>query len=152
MDYDVLYVGDGRNADHRPRPAGWRPSGNGPAGGSRTVVIPPTSRPTVITGNPPYAQPYPYMYQGYPYMPYPAGPMPGDSSIASRFGMSTGELIDTGLQLLAAVLPLPGAPNAQGEVSTDVENLITYQGALAVHAKRDEQFRTLGTLLARILR
>jgi hypothetical protein len=75
----------------------------------------------------------------------------GDS-IASRFGMTTGELIDTGIQLLAAIQPLPAAPVAQGEPGVDVENLVTYQTALATHAKRDEQLRTLGSLLVRILR
>ena len=73
-------------------------------------------------------------------------------SIASRFGLTTGEMIDSGVQLIAAILPLPSAPVAQGEAVTDVENLMTYQSALAGHAKRDEQLRTLGTLLTRILR
>ena len=45
-----------------------------------------------------------------------------------------------------------GAPNAQGDVETDVENLVIYQTALATHAKRDEQLRTLGSLLGKILK
>ena len=145
MDYDVVFVDDERNAvnDHRtnrPRATPWRPLPTRPSG-SRTVVVPPGSRPTVITGS----------ASGY-YQPtyYPAAPMA--PSIASRFGLSTGELIDTGVQVLAAIMPLPVAPMAQGETSTDVENLMTYQGALATHAKRDEQLRTLGNLLVRILR
>ncbi len=150
MDYDVIYVGDGRNAvtDHRTgRPASpWRPMPPAPSG-SRTVVVPPGSRPTVITGNASgYYQPQPFYPQPQPFYP------PMASSIASRFGMTTGELIDTGVQLLAAILPLPAGPTAQGEASVDVENLMTYQGALAHHAKRDEQMRTLGNLLARVLR
>lgn len=148
MDYDVVFV-DERNArDHRPnRPSGgWRPSPP-PAGvPSRTVVVPPGSRPTVITtASQGYWQPTPYtpMYQ-------PAyGPEP---SVASRFGLTTGELIDTGIQLLAAILPLPAPPVAQGESTTDLENMVTYQTALASHAKRDEQFRTVGNLLVRILK
>ncbi len=150
MDYDVIYVGDGRNAvtDHRTgRPATpWRPMPSGPSG-SRTVVVPPGSRPTVITGNASgYYQPQPFYPGAQPF--YPSS----GSSIASRFGMTTGELIDTGVQILAAILPLPAGPTAQGEASVDVENLVTYQGALAHHAKRDEQMRTLGNLLARVLR
>jgi hypothetical protein len=47
---------------------------------------------------------------------------------------------------------LPAAPTGQGDASTDLENLVTYQGALATHAKRDEQLRTLGNLLVRILK
>jgi hypothetical protein len=66
--------------------------------------------------------------------------------------MSTGELIDTAIQILAASQPLPVAPTAAGDAGIDVENLVTYQGALATHAKRDEQLRTLGTLLVRILK
>ena len=164
MDYDVIYVGDGRNAvtDHRTgRPATpWRPMPSAPSG-SRTVVVPPGSRPTVITGNASgYYQPQPFYPQSQPFFPGSQPFFPGaqpfypstDSSFASRFGMTTGELIDTGVQLLAALLPLPAGPTAQGEASVDVENLVTYQGALAHHAKRDEQMRTLGNLLARVLR
>jgi hypothetical protein len=149
MDYDIIYTDDGRNAvtDHRtgrPSSTPWRPLPSRPSG-SRTVVVPPGARPTVITGAASgYYQPY---YA--PSAPYYA---PAPSSIASRFGMTTGELIDTGVQLFAAILPLPAAPTAQGEAVTDVENLMTYQGALAQHAKRDEQLRTLGSLLLRVLR
>jgi hypothetical protein len=67
-------------------------------------------------------------------------------------GLSTGELIELAAQLLAAIQPLPGAPSAQGHVETDVENLVVYQTALATHAKRDEQLRTLGGLLGRLLK
>jgi hypothetical protein len=153
MDYDVIYVDEGRNAvtDHRTnRPAStpWRPLPARPPGGSRTVVVPPGARPTVITGTASgYYQPPAYYQPAY--QPPFAPPM---SAFASRFGMTTGELIDTGIQLLAAITPLPTAPTAQGAVETDVDNLMTYQGALAQHAKRDEQLRTLGNLLVRILK
>ena len=110
------------------------------------VVVPPGARPTVITGA---ASGY---YQPAMYQPVYQPPFAPASSFASRFGMTTGELIDTGIQLLAAITPLPAAPTAQGEAGTDVENLMTYQGALAQHAKRDEQLRTLGNLLVRILK
>jgi len=149
MDYDLIYVGDERNAvrvsDHRTnRPSGgYRPR---PAvGGSRTVVVPPGARPTVITGGSSSAGYYRPMPQQYPQYV-------DDASLASRFGMTTGELIDMGIQALAALQSLPAAPVAQGEAGVDVENLITYQGALWQHAKRDEQLRTLGGLLARILK
>ena len=147
MDYDVIYAGDERNAvtvDHRTGRSG--PGGSRRPGGTRTVVVPPGARPTVITGGgssayrPQYAPQYAPAYYG-----------PQDS-FASRFGMTTGELIDTGIQLFAAISPLPAAPVAQGEAGIDVENLMTYQGALWQHAKRDEQLRTLGGLLVRILK
>lgn len=140
MDYDVIYTDDERNAaDHR-RPA-HRPRR---PGGGRTVYVPPGARPTVITSGPLSSF---YRPQHAPQMQYP----PQDS-FASRFGMTTGELIDTGIQLLTAITPLPAAPVAQGETSVDIDNLMTYQGALWQHAKRDEQLRTLGGLLVRILK
>ena len=152
MDYDIIYTGDGRNAtDHRTGRSGPVVSGGWRPNGSRTVVVPPGARPTVITGGgssswyrPQYMPPQ----YGPQYMPY----YPPQDSFASRFGMTTGELIDTGIQLLTAITPLPAAPVAQGETATDVDNLITYQGALWQHAKRDEQLRTLGGLLVRILK
>ena len=67
-------------------------------------------------------------------------------------GMTVAELVDMGAQLLAALQPLPSAPTAAGELETDVENMVIYQTALATHAKRDEQLRTLGSLLGRLLR
>jgi hypothetical protein len=146
MDYDVVFVDDERNAvkDHRtnrPSSGGWRPR---PASGTRTVVVPPGARPTVITGGSSASGYYrPTFAPTYP---------PYESSFAARFGMTMGELIDSGLQILTALQPLPSAPTAQGEPSVDVENLMTYQGALWQHAKRDEQWRTLGGLLARILK
>ncbi len=145
MEYDVMYIdGDERNADHRTggnRPAwGSRPGGPG----QRTVVVPPGRRPTVITAGPSASAP------GYYRPQVLVAQQP--TSLASRFGMSTGELIDTAIQVLAAIQPLPTAPMAQGDAGIDVENLVTYQGALATHAKRDEQLRTLGSLLVRILK
>jgi hypothetical protein len=152
MDYDVVFVDEERNAVTDHRTGGTRPRAQQPwrplpsrTSGSRTVVVPPGSRPTVITGS---ASGF-YQPQYYPAQPqfYPQAP-----SIASRFGMTTGEMIDTGVQVLAAIMPLPIAPLAQGETQTDLENLMTCQGAVATHAKRDEQLRTLGNLLVRILR
>ena len=137
MDYNVMYLDDGRNADHRTQ-GGGAPWGSRPPG-QRTVVVPAGTRPTVITSRPASGPP---AYGAY------GQPVP----FAARFGMSTGELIDTAIQILAAIQPLPVAPTAQGEAGIDVENLVTYQGALATHAKRDEQLRTLGTLLVRILK
>ena len=142
MDQDVIYIDDERNADRRMQRPGWYPR---PSPRPRTVVVPPgASRPMVIQsgGVPAY---------GYPQQ-QPMFVAQQPASFASRFGMSTGELIDTGIQILAAIQPLPAAPVAQGEAGVDVENLVTYQTALATHAKRDEQLRTLGNLLVRILK
>ena len=135
---DVMYV-DERNADLEYREArpGWMGGRPRPR---PSVYVPPSPRPTVVYGNTPAS------YYRPPYW------VPPTQTFASRFGMSTGELIDTAIQIFSAIQPLPGAPTAQGEPGTDVENLVIYQTALASHAKLDEQLRTLGNLLVRILK
>lgn len=127
------------------------------------------ARPLVVDGRPPIvggrrpgwfgaprvtmAQPMRPAYypqtQTQPTVIYQQAPAAKASGIA---GMTTAELVEIGAQILAAIQPLPGAPTAQGELETDVENLVIYQTALATHAKRDEQLRTLGGLLGRLLR
>ena len=57
-----------------------------------------------------------------------------------------GPLLDAAAQILGALAALPASPAATGEAKTDMTNLITYQQALAQHAKRDEQIRTAGKL------
>ena len=135
-DYTEIYFVDEdetRNAvrDHQSqRPSSAPPPAAGmirrPAGGSRVVIARPAgSRPVVMA-----AQPQPQ----------------------TRFGgLSTGELVEVGAQILAAIQPLPAAPVATGKVEIDVGNLMLYQNALAVHAKRDEQLRTLGSLVGKLL-
>lgn len=66
-------------------------------------------------------------------------------------GLTVGELIQAAAQVLAAIQPLPASPVATGYADTDVANLILYQGALATHAKRDEQLRTLGSLVEKLI-
>ncbi|MGE0399148.1 MAG: hypothetical protein AB7T06_20730 [Kofleriaceae bacterium] len=66
-------------------------------------------------------------------------------------GLVIGQIIDMAAQALAALQPLPAAPVTTTEVSKDVGNLVLYQAALAQHAKRDEQLRTLGSLLGKLL-
>ena len=77
---------------------------------------------------------------------------PPQSKLGGLGNLTTGEIIELAAQLLAAIQPLPGAPSGVGDVETDVENLVIYQTALATHAKRDEQLRTLGSLLAKVLK
>jgi hypothetical protein len=138
-DYADIYYVDTRNAttDHRTGShgsGGFRPSAPPP---SRTVYVPPT-RVAV-----PYANPAPWVAQA---------PYPQQSLAASFFGkLTSGQVVEMVAQLFAAIQPLPAAPNATREANTDSANMILYQSALAQHAKRDEQVRTLGGLIAKLV-
>ena len=141
-EYDVIYLDDDeRNA--RPQHVDRRTGGvvvGGRRPGSRSVVVPPSRRPTVIhSGGRGGDRRGPVVIQEAPQKKMLAG-------------LTTGEIVELAAQILAAIQPLPGAPTAAGEVETDVENLVIYQTALATHAKRDEQLRTLGSLLAKVLK
>ena len=71
---------------------------------------------------------------------------------AGVFGrMSTGQVIDMVAQIFAALMPLPAAPNVTNDSDTDSGNTILYQSALAQYAKRDEQVRTLGNLIVKLV-
>jgi hypothetical protein len=48
-------------------------------------------------------------------------------------------------------MPLPGAPSVTGDADTDSGNTILYQSALAQYAKRDEQVRTVGNLIVKLV-
>jgi hypothetical protein len=141
MDEDeVIFLDDDeRNAFTRRR----RPSRVGRRPGGRSIVVPASRRPTVIrhTGGDSGE-----IFDRRPTQVVVQPPRPGLA------GLATGELIEMAAQIIAAIQPLPGAPTAQGACDVDVENLVLYQTALAAHAKRDEQLRTLGNLVGRLLR
>ena len=70
----------------------------------------------------------------------------------SVFGkMTVGQMIDMVAQIFVALMPLPAAPVATADAATDIGNLITYNGSLAQYAKRDEQVRTLGNLVTKLV-
>lgn len=140
MDEDeVIYIDeDERNAFTRRR----RPSRFTRRPGSRIVV---TRRPTSVMRQPPDLS---EIIERRPAQVVVQQPF-GRSMIA---GFTIGELVEMAAQVIAAIQSLPTPPTAQGCTETDVENLVTYQTALAVHAKRDEQLRTLGNLVGRIVR
>ncbi|HLL25832.1 MAG TPA: hypothetical protein VK427_27025 [Kofleriaceae bacterium] len=153
---DIYYV-DTRNAearDHRSRtgssPGGWRPL---PPGGRQVVVHTPPAAPAYPTGyaqpvQPAYPAPYPLPYPGQGY-PNPFVPRPALGSLFG--GMPVGQILDLVAKAFAALAPLPQAPTATRETNTDVGNLITYQNALAEHAKRDERIRTIGALVGKLV-
>ena len=133
---DIYYV-DSRNAvnDHRrPNTRPWW--GGRPA----PQYVPPRPHYTQTQPQVIYQPPQQVMYG------------PPQSSAAMLFGkLTTGQIVEMVSQIFAALQSLPSAPVATREVDTDVANLILFQNALAQHAKRDEQVRTLGGLVARLV-
>ena len=154
-DYNVI---DLDNDERNARPTvidSRRPSVIGPRRPAGGIVVPPSVRPTVITGGgvgaprpyypPTYAQPYPTQPTVVYHQPAPASGL-------GLAGMSNAELIELAALALTALQPLPGAPTAQGDVETDVENLVIYQTALAGHAKQVDRIRVLAEVVGKVLR
>lgn len=131
---DIYYV-DARNAsrDHRTSSSSshslpWRPAAPPP---SRTVLVPQSHAPTQVV----YAQ-----------------PLPQQSPLGNLFGkLTSGQVIEMVAQLFAALQPLPAAPSPTRDSNTDTANVILFQDALAKHAKRDEQVRMIGSLVAKLV-
>jgi hypothetical protein len=138
MEESDIYFVDTRNAtnDHRT-------GGGGPVvqGGWR----PAPGRPVQTISGPP-ARVY---APAQPQIIYATPPQTAASSLLGR--VTAGQLVDLVAQIFAALMPLPAAPVATADASTDVGNLILYQGALAQYAKRDEQVRTLGNLVTKLV-
>ena len=113
-----------------PRPMA-QPVGNVP---TRTVYVQPASQPVGYAQQLVYAQ-------------------PTQSPFSSLFGnMPVGQVVALVAEALAAFRSLPAAPVATKDIATDVANGITYDTALAQHAKTDEQIRTIGHLVGRLVR
>jgi hypothetical protein len=146
-EYAEIYWLDERNAttitDHR------RPGGIG------GVVQQLTGRPGAVTigpgtGSPPIrTQPAIVRYPHGQTRPIMVA-QPDRTSLLG--GLAIGQIIDMATQLLAALQPLPAAPVSTADVAKDVGNMVLYQTALANHAKRDEQLRTLGSLVGQLVK
>ena len=139
MNEQDIYVVDGRNADFRTQTGGvpwFRP--NQPI---RTM----TAQPAQV-----YAHPTPPQQ---PQIIYAMPPAAQHQAPANHLlhKINAPVLIDLVAQVFAALMPLPAAPVSTADPSTDVQNLLTYQTALAQYAKRDEQVRTLGNLITKVL-
>ena len=136
MDESDIYFVDTRNAtnDHRTGgggpvvQGGWRPAPVRPMIAQPTRVFTAPAQPQII---------------------YATTPQTAAASLLGR--VTAGQLVDLVAQIFAALMPLPAAPVATADASTDVGNLILYQGALAQYAKRDEQVRTLGNLVTKLM-
>ena len=131
---DIYYV-DTRNGRD------LRPEGASPAGGGRQVPAP-QSRTVVMQQVPANTVAY------APQVTY-AQPQGRISGLLGN--LTTGQVVEMVAQVFAALQGLPAAPVATKDVAIDVGNMVLYQGALASHAKRDEQLRTLGALVAKLV-
>jgi hypothetical protein len=173
MDYEqVYYVTDNRNAtpisrDHRTvvtagparaivpaaaapaaAPMAWAPSA-APYQYPQSSYYGPTVMPSSWTGYP--VQP--------PYVMPPVAPSSNLASILGGFG-DVGSLANIIAQVFAALLPLPVAPTPQDNNDSDSatnaavnsSNLIRYQNALALFARRDQQILTLGSVLKELFK
>jgi hypothetical protein len=135
---DIYYV-DTRNAgrDHRTSSGAspsvpWRPVAPPP---SRTVLVP-QAQAQFAQAPIVYAQPLPQQ----------------QSPFGMLFGkLTAGQAIELVTQIFAALQPLPAAPVPTRNSDTDAGNLILFQDAVAKHAKRDEQVRTVGNLIAKLM-
>ncbi|MEP6990413.1 MAG: hypothetical protein ABJA80_05730 [bacterium] len=134
MEEDLYFI-DTRNAttDHR--------TGGSSSGGRRPVQ----------SVRVPYQQAQTYYAQPQQYLPPYAQPQVALPASTLLGRVTTGQIIDLVAQIFAALMPLPAAPTATADTHTDVGNLMLYQGALAQYAKRDEQVRTLGNLVTKLV-
>ncbi len=156
---DIIWIEDERNArptvvdSRRPQ---FGVTSVGPLGGHRPVgrapvVIYPNA--PVTPGYTPYA-PVPVYNPAHPPAQSPAigQPMYPGMTPGSRLAqLATPALIEGAAKVLASFLPVLPAPAPTGDVEDDIANGFTYQAALAAHAKRDEQIRTLGWLASKLL-
>ena len=150
MEEGDLYFVDTRNADsrdHRTQGGGASRPGGRPV---NVVQVPGSGQTRVYAASPPMPVYYgnPYMNPGYP-NPYMTPQQTLATNLLGR--ISTGQIVDLVAQIFAALMPLPAAPTGTADANTDVGNLILYQGALAQYAKRDEQVRTLGNLVTKLV-
>ena len=146
---DIYYVDEARNAsnDHRAG-SGSAPAVYGPTPfvvGGRPVPVGALQSRTV------------YMQPAQPQVSYAYGrPVVGQpmaSPLGSLFGnLNAGQLIAMLAEAFAAFRSLPAAPAPTSDVGTDIANSVTYDTALAQYAKTDEQIRTIGHLVARLVR
>src|SRR5690349_16319036 len=112
-EYNVIDLdSDERNArptitdSRRPSVFGSRRPGGG-------IVVPPSTRPTVITGSR-VGAPRSYYPESYP-MTQPTVVYHQPAQASGLAGMSNAELIELAALALTALQPLPGAPTAQGD-------------------------------------
>jgi hypothetical protein len=102
--------------------------------------------------------PYPYGPAGYPGAPAPYGALgpygyqnPYTKMQQAKMLRTIGVVVDVIGQAIAAIMPVPAAPQISGMQPTDDENMKRYQEALAGHAKTDERIRTVAKVVREAL-
>jgi hypothetical protein len=167
MDPIIIYADDDTD-ERNARPlvvnhGGTRPVPTNLFGVNRPNAPRVVRQPVVIYPNAPTAPMAPVatppgaLYQpgvGWVQNPAQAAQAPGlvQSPLGGKLGqLATPGLIQAAAMLLASFLPVPPPPTATGSVEDDVANGITYQAALAAHAKTDEKIRAAGYTLAQLL-
>jgi hypothetical protein len=99
----------------------------------------------------------------YPAPYYPAQPQPvyGQPIVMQQpgtflggllGGLTIGQILEMLAQTIAALQPLPSPPVGTRDIEKDMGNLVLYQAAVAQHAKRDEQLRTIGSLVGKLVK
>ena len=149
--------------DHRTQ-GGPQPMPQPLPGGTIVVSarpVPGSPAAMAAAGYPPGAYPTPGGYPGYPGpWPYPQSPygqysmVPQSPPCAPPFG-AFGQPVNVSKVLrlvgvavdcigagVAAIMPIPDAPQIVGQQPVDDENMKRYQEGLAQHAKTDERIRT----------
>jgi hypothetical protein len=92
----------------------------------------------------------------------PVAPPSNLASILGGFG-DIGSLANIIAQVFAALMPLPVSPNPQDSTTSgesdpatnaavNSSNLIRYQNALALFARRDQQILTVGSVLKELFK
>ena len=133
---DIIYV-ETRNAPNHDHRTG--------GGGSRTGFgnrIPPG-----WANNPAVRGPMQLGYQ----QPVVYAQAPQNFAASFLGKLTAGQVVDMVAQLFAVLAPLPAAPLVTKDAVTDTGNMILFQSALASYAKRDEQVRTLGALVGKLV-
>jgi hypothetical protein len=148
-EYSDIYFDDARNAtrDHRAHGVIYRPA---PRPTRTPVVQQPAPASSYRPVYPPQVPAYPPQVPVY----YAQQPIlwgePTSTAGALLGRLTITQIIEIAAQAFAALQSLPPAPNPERDTETNTANMILYQTALAQHAKRDEQIRTLGSLVAKL--
>ena len=174
MDYEQVYYVTGDNSGRNATPVvvDHRTGARLPARPTSVIAAAPAAAVSWTPGTAPYQYGQPSFYgptvmpngwTGYPVQPpYVMPPVAPSSNLATILGGfgDVGSLANIVAQVLAALLPLPAAPTPQDNNDSDSatnaavnsSNLIRYQNALALFARRDQQILTLGSVLKELFK